>query len=387
MKVLNRYFAGEIVQSVMFVLLAFLALFAFLELNAESQSIGKGAYQIQHAFLYVLTGLPAYVYETMPIAALIGTIYALAQLASRSEFTIMRASSMSTWMAGKILLRVGLIFALITFVFGEFIAPVATQWGQQMRMQLLGTGINKQFRSGLWTKDTIKAQGLTGAVIGTRFLNVREPSSNGQLRDLLMYEFDNQLRLQSLISAKRANYQGRNVWRLVDVTETKFDSSNAGKEWTKMDPKAQEMKLVTSRSLKEKDFVSEITPQLMTVLFASDPDRMSAYDLALYSSHLEENKQNSQRYEIAFWKKATYPIAVFVMMALALPFAYLQVRSGGVSLKIFVGIMIGVGFHLANNLFSTLGMLNTWPALFTAIAPSILFFMLSLIALWWVERR
>jgi lipopolysaccharide export system permease protein len=76
-----------------------------------------------------------------------------------------------------------------------------------------------------------------------------------------------------------------------------------------------------------------------------------------------------------------------VLMAMALPFAYLQSRSGGISLKIFIGIMIGVSFMLINTLFSHLGLLSTWPPFVTAVAPSLLFLMLALGALWWVERH
>jgi lipopolysaccharide export system permease protein len=75
------------------------------------------------------------------------------------------------------------------------------------------------------------------------------------------------------------------------------------------------------------------------------------------------------------------------MMALALPFAYLHSRAGGVSLKIFTGIMIGVSFQLLNSLFSHLGLLNTWPPFATAILPSALFLMLAIGTLWWVERH
>ncbi|MBI3230744.1 MAG: LPS export ABC transporter permease LptG [Burkholderiales bacterium] len=385
MKVLHRYFRREITQSVVFVLLAFLALFAFLELNGESAVIGKGEYRLQHAFLYVLAGLPQYAYDALPIAALIGTIYALAQLAARSEFTIMRASSMSTWMAGGILFRIGFILAIITFVFGEFIAPVSTQWGQQMKLRMVGTGLSHEFRSGLWTKDVIKSNGVTGTAIGTRFINVGETSADGTLQNLKFYEFDQDFRLKNLITAKRAHFQGQNTWHLSEGVETVFDG-DAGKRWTTMDLNVKDLKIVSAKGFKEKNIVSEITPQLMTVLFASDPDRMSSHDLALFSSHLTENRQSSQRYEIAFWKKVTYPLAVFVMMALALPFAYLHVRSGGVSLKIFIGIMMGISFHLLNSLFSTLALLNTWPPLLTAIAPSFLYFMLALLALWRVER-
>ena len=78
---------------------------------------------------------------------------------------------------------------------------------------------------------------------------------------------------------------------------------------------------------------------------------------------------------------------MFVMMAMALPFAYLHFRSGGISLKIFSGIMIGVGFVLINNLFSHIGLLNTWPPIFTAVMPSALFLLCSIAALWWVERH
>ena len=122
------------------------------------------------------------------------------------------------------------------------------------------------------------------------------------------------------------------------------------------------------------------------MLFA-DPDRMSAYDLAAFTRHLAENKQDSERYEIAFWKKMIYPFATLVMMMLALPFAYLHVRSGGVSLKIFSGIMIGMVFYLINSLFSHLGLLNTWPPVMTAMVPSILFMSLALAGLRYVERH
>ena len=79
-------------------MLAFLALFAFFDLMSELGSVGRGPYQLEHALLYVSLGLPAYAYELMPIVTLIGTIFIMAQLAARSEFTVMRASSLS--MAG-----------------------------------------------------------------------------------------------------------------------------------------------------------------------------------------------------------------------------------------------------------------------------------------------
>jgi lipopolysaccharide export system permease protein len=42
---------------------------------------------------------------------------------------------------------------------------------------------------------------------------------------------------------------------------------------------------------------------------------------------------------------------------------------------------------LINSLFSHVGMLTTWPPFLTAVAPSLLFLLLALGALWWVERH
>ena len=382
MKVLTRYFTSQILLSVLFVLVAFLGLFAFFDLMGELPSVGRGGYLLRHAFLYVLLGLPGYAYELMPIAALIGTIYSLAQLAARSEFTIMRVSGMSTWMVGWILFRIGLIFVAITFLFGEIVSPMTTAMGEKLKLRVQGSAVAQEFRSGLWTKDVIRENGISGAAIGSRFLNVREITPNGQLLGVKLYEFDRDFHLTALILATKADYQGRNTWRLADVSETHFSTVALDGNTSSQEMNAA----VTITKAPTKDLISEITPQILSVLFA-DPDRMSAVGLAAYTKHLAENKQITERYEIAFWKKVTYPFAVFVMMALALPFAYLHARAGGVSLKIFIGIMIGVSFQLLNSLFSHIGLLNTWPALVTAILPSTVFLLMAISALWWVERH
>jgi lipopolysaccharide export system permease protein len=165
MKILERYFATEILRSVFFVLVAFLAIFAFFDLMGELQSVGRGGYRLQHAFLYVVMGLPGYVYELMPIAVLIGTIYTLAQFAARSEFTIMRISSMSTRMAGWILFKIGILFVLITVLFGELISPAISGLAERLKLQAQGLPVSQEFRSGLWTKDVIRENGISGAVV------------------------------------------------------------------------------------------------------------------------------------------------------------------------------------------------------------------------------
>jgi len=123
----------------------------------------------------------------------------------------------------------------------------------------------------------------------------------------------------------------------------------------------------------------------LNVLLIS-PEKMSIVSLGRFIAHLRENKQDAERHSIAFWKKVIYPFTIFVMLTLALLFAYLKVRAGSVGIKVFGGIMLGMSFQLFNSLFSNVGLLGSWPALLTALTPPLLYFLLALLGLRWVSR-
>lgn len=357
MKVYQRYFAKEIYAAVTLVLVAFLLLFAFFDLIHEMESLGRGGYQLQHALLYVLLTLPGRFYELAPIAVLIGTLYALTLLARHSEITVLRASGLSTAAILRGLAKIGLAFVVLTFLFGEFVAPPAERMAQQLRLKALSSVVAQEFRSGLWVKDE------------TSFVNVQAVLPDTRLQGVRIYEFDKNHVLHSISEAEEGEYLPPDQWRLSGVVQTVFDRNG-----TKV-----------SR-LPEAMWRSALTPDILGVLLVV-PERMSVTSLYLYIRHLRENEVKTQRYEIALWKKLIYPLAALVMMALALPFAYLQDRMGSVSVKIFAGIMLGITFHMLNGLFSNLGIINSWPPFFSAITPSALFLLTATGMLWWVERR
>lgn len=235
--------------------------------------------------------------------------------------------------------------------------------------------IAQQFRSGLWVKDTARDQ--AGEVNLMRFVNIGELLPDGTLRDVRIFEFDAQMRLSRLLEARGASWGRGNGWELREVEEIRFTNVPAAG----LAP-AVGTRRATAPTL---HWQTELRPEILGVLLV-EPDRMSGLNLYSYIRHLRENAQNTSQYEIAFWKKIVYPLAVIVMMALALPFAYLQVRAGGTGYKVFAGIMLGIAFHFMNGLFSHLGLLNTWPPLLSVSIPSVVAFMLALGMLAWVDR-
>lgn len=375
MSIIGRYLGREILSAVTFVLVGFLALFTFFDFVNELADIGRGGYRLQHALAFLALGLPSHAYELMPIAALIGTIYALAQFATHSEFTAMRASGLGRRAALAQVARIGLVFAVATVIIGEVLTPPADRLAQRIRLSALGTSVASEFRTGLWVKDALRS--ADGKVQSSRFVNVATLMPDTSLRAIRVFEFDPTFRLQQILSADSGNFQPPDSWRLTNVQATRFEPVSA----------QGDSQLIRARRtvLPEVVWRSELTPNIVGVLMVT-PERMSAWNLAQYVRHLRENQQRADRYEIALWTKIVYPIAVIVMMTLALPFGYLQQRAGGTGYKVFAGIMLGIGFHFLNGLFSHLGLLNTWPAWVAASVPSLVALALALGMLAWVDR-
>jgi lipopolysaccharide export system permease protein len=357
MRTLERYLGRLIYVAVGFVFLGFLALFAFFDLIRELSDLGNGEYNLSQVFLFVALSMPAHAYELFPIAVLIGTLYVLANLAGNSEFTVMRGSGLSPGRAGLALVKIGVVFVVATFVIGEWIAPAAEEAAQKIKLRALSSLIGQDLMSGLWFKDD------------SSFINVREARQANSLAGVRIFEFDADYRLKQMTAAGRAEYQGRGLWRLIDVVSTQFTAEGP-------------------RTLRapQTEWRSAVTPDMLDALIVR-PERMSAWALHKYTQHLAGNKQKTERYDIALWKKLFYPLAALVMMALALPFAYMQARAGAVGVKVFLGIMLGIFFHLLNSLFSHIGLLQNWAPLVSAVMPSIAFLAAAMAMMWWVERR
>lgn len=354
---LSRYLGRQIYAAVAFVLAGFLALFAFFDLINELGDLDKGAYSLRVIAAYVVLSVPAHAYELLPVAVLIGTLYTLAHLASNSEYTVMRVSGLAPLAAARILMRIGVAFVVATLVIGEWVAPYAEESAQSMRMRAMSSLIGQGFQSGVWLKD------------GRSFINFKEARSADSVAGVRIFEFDAENRLLVASEAERARYVEPGRWELQGVAQTRM---------TPQGPRVERHAALEWRS--------EVNPDLLNVLVV-DPGRMSIWALYKYVRHLSDNRQKTERYEIALWKKVFYPFATLVMMALALPFAYLHARAGMVGVKVFSGIMLGIFFHMLNNLFAHVGLLQNWPPLAAALVPSAAFLMAAMAMMWRAERR
>src|SRR5262252_1511393 len=128
MRILRGYLTRYIAGTIVLVLTGLLMLFAFFDLIYELKDVGgPQGYRLSAALTFVALSLPGHLYELLPVAALIGTLLAMAQLVIHSEYAVMRTSGVSVVNMAATLLQTGLIFSVATFATGEFLAPLSEE--------------------------------------------------------------------------------------------------------------------------------------------------------------------------------------------------------------------------------------------------------------------
>jgi lipopolysaccharide export system permease protein len=366
MKTVRLLLYRDIAGSVVFVALTFLALFFFIDFVEELSSASRRGEALAVAALRALFEAPGNLYELAPIAVLIGTIYALSRLAQASEFTILRTAGLGPARALGLLMLPGALFGILTWGWGEWVVP------QAERASVALTAAASSSGPGAWLKNNRGSAELARSSA----VHVAWASPDGRLHQVRIFEFDADSRLVRRIEAASAEVDRSGRWQLMQVTLT---------DWPTAMTTTLTSATVKSTTTSSLNWNSSLTPDVVSAAVLP-LHTMSTRDLWRYSRHLATQEQAAQRYEIRFWKRVLYPLACLVMTALALPFAYLHARAGGVGLKVFGGIMLGISFVLANHLAGHLGLLRDWTPWIAAAAPSLAYLLLSLAAFWWLVR-
>jgi lipopolysaccharide export system permease protein len=367
MKTVRRLLYSDVLGSVLFVSLAFMSLFFFIDFVDELDSLSRRNVGAGQAAWMALLEQPGHFYELFPITVLIGSIYSLARMAQSSEFTILRTGGLGPGRALSLLTLLALGFAALTFVVGDYVAPQFDRYAELQRARLSG-GIARG-ATGAWLKD----RQLIAGTEHSYSVNVRRAKGPGELEDVRIFEFDTQGALLSRVQAARVRVDSDGLWHLSEVLQTRWE--------TQAGSTAQ----VIEQRLPTLEWRSGLNINVISAALLP-AKTMSTAELYRYTQHLSAQEQSAQQHSIQFWRKAFYPFACLVMVALALPFAYLHGRSGGISLKVFGGIMLGISFVLLNNLAGHLGMLKGWTPWAVSATPSLIYLGISLAAFGWLVR-
>ena len=354
MNTLDRYIGKSILGSIFATLLTLVGLSAIIKFVEQFRSVGKGTYDIWQAVAFTGLTIPKDIETFFPMAALLGALMALGNLASRSELVVMQAAGFSRFKIGMAVMKTALPLVLLTMVIGEWGIPQTEQFARDMRARALSGGSMLSMKNGVWAKD------------GNNFVFVRRVTDDAKLNDIYIYTFDQHRNLTELKHANQASYsEDESKWTLRQVNHSMISKDE----------------IKTSNRLSEK-WETNLTPDKLGAV-SLRPTSLSISGLYNYISFLRETGQDVSRFELTFWRKIFQPVSVGVMMLLALSFIFGSLRSVTAGARIVTGICFGFLFYVVNEIFGQMRVVYNMPAVFGALMPSLLF----IVMIWWLLSR
>ena len=312
--IFDRYIGRTVLMAILLCELTLVGLSAIIRYVEQLRSVGQGSYTLLSAFYYVLLAMPQEVVLFFPIAALLGGLIGLGQLASNSELVVMQAAGRSRFNIVVSALKTTLPLMLVIMLVGEYVAPVTKRASDDLRDQARSSGQVVLSVYGVWAKDN------------EAYINIGQARRDGTLSDITLYYFNNNTQLERITQAESASYQEQH-WRLTNITDTLFDAGVS----------------IKTQHEDTRDWQTSLTPEKLGVV-AIDPNELSMRGLWEYQGYLADNGQDSGDYALEFWRKALQPIMVIAMMLLASSFVFGALRSVTMGARLLLGILFGFGF-------------------------------------------
>jgi lipopolysaccharide export system permease protein len=342
MQILDRYLAGTLIKSALLALFVLLALFAFFSLIDQLEETGRGSYGVADAVQYVALILPRLAVDLFPMASVIGAMATLGLLARNNELTVIRTAGVPQMRLALALVKGGLLLAVLAVVIAEAVAPGAEQAATYRRSLALSDQITLKSRYGFWTRD------------GRSYINIRKILPGDRFEDIYIYEFDVESRLRSSAHARGARYVD-GQWQLIDLRQSRIDGER-----------------VVGMSTPLAAWTSLLNPDVIHLVVIK-PEHLSLPGLLDYIGYLKRNNQNAMRHEQALWRKITYPFTILALIMLAVPLVRASARPAAVGRLVFIGTLIGVLFHLFQQMMVHLGVVyQLHPALSTVLPVALL---------------
>lgn len=273
----------------------------------------KPTYNAWQAFLYVIWGAPSYLYDILPVAALIGSVLGLGALASNSELIVMRSVGISLWRIVGWVMRSALLLIVLSFVLSEWVIPYTNEKAQSIKSQRSVAALGEV--KGYWSRE------------GQRFIYIDYANSQGQLRNIQAIDFDQNYRLQSFVSAEQGQFVKDGQWTL--------------KESHQVDLLAQGNAIKTDHEQQALGLALQPKYVHMVTL---DPDDLSPSQLISFMQYLSEYSQVPKTYELAFWKKVTSPFALITLVLIACSFIFGPLRQQSMGFRLVIALFTGLGF-------------------------------------------
>ncbi len=350
--VLGNYLRKRVAGQILGLLFALTALMQMLELLEVSTEVLDRGLGVSGVLRYAMLRVPAQLELALPLAGLLGSMATFHAMARAREITALRSAGIGLGRITGYLWPVPVVFAILHVMLAQNLVPKAegalkTWWDDAVPLE-------QREADPEWVHTNA---GIT--------LFQRRNSDGTRLLDVRIFERDAQGLLQLRTHAQEARWQG-DGWLLSGV---------AG-----LTPRQG----LASPDQATRLWRSNLQPDDVVRLDAAEP-HLTSVELAAVLGGERVGTRPRSFYETVLMQSFAAPFTVFIMMLLAIPAALVSERGGGGG-RMFVALLLGLGFLLVDGVFSAFGTSGRMGPLAAAFTAPVAFAVLGLIQLRLSER-
>ncbi len=358
----DRYLGRTVFVGTLFALLVLFSIDSIIDFINDVESVDDRGFTLGHVMLRLLFEMPQRLYEFMPTALLLGALIGLGGLAAKSELVALRSVGISKLRIIWSVLKVGAVLIVLSVWVGEMVVPTAQGYANSLSKSQVrdnkndinsGSDIKKislRSKYGIWVRDK------------NRYINAQEVYPDYRMRDIWIYELDEQFKLKRASFAKQAVYEN-DVWKLSDIKHSLISKSG-----------------VETVAAEEEHWEQLVSIDLFDVITVK-PEYMGAVKLKKYIAYLNDNELDSKRYQLAYYNRFAVPLSGLAMLLLAVPFVFRSARAGGLGQRVALGIIVAVVFNLLSKVLSNTSVVYDIPPVVGAFMPTIIVIIIATVAL------
>lgn len=356
MQLIDRYILKLFFLYLLAGILVFVTL--FLMVNIMSFALHYADAPTSSLIKYYAYYTPWVIYQLLPVASLMATLFTLSTLNRTNELTALFSVGMGlARVAAPILIAVAAVSAVAFFVADQTLPRLI-----QKRNYVEYVEIQK--KPGLYS--TVKTNKIwfrsENILFNIKTLNPGNATAQG----IMLYYFDPDWQLTQLISADRVEMKG-NTWDLHNGLVTLF---------------ATESSFPLTKSFRDKSItMNEDLKDIQST--ANSSDVMSLKELGRFIERNKEAGLETLSYEVDYQAKLGFGCAGLIMCLVAVPFSVGRARSGGIFLNLVSCLGLAFLYWIAYSSCITLGQHGALPPVAAAWGPNILAVLLA----WFLMKR
>jgi len=353
MKILTRYILSQFFKIFFTCIFAFIVFFLIIDIFENYEKFIENPVPFGIIVSYFFSKIPFMIFVSLPMAVLLAVLISLGLMGQNLELVAIQTSGASYSFIVTPILIVSLLLSILSFIANEYVVPKTnylTEYLSMVKIKKRKMDINPEFQlDKIWMKR------------GNTIYNIeRYHPGDQKLEGITIYIFSDKFSLKKRYVSEYAEWNG-NQWEFFNVTE--YDFSESGNYTTE---KFETLYL----DIKEK-------PNDFKIVFEEETESMSYRSLARYIRNLEKDGYNASRYKVDLMGKISYPFVNFIMALIAIPFALLTGRRGGITSGVVIALVVALSYWVIHSICLSLGHAGTFPPFIAAWTANLLYMIIG----------